>query len=134
MSLASLLWLFPIVFMLHDLEEIVRVESWLRTYGGGVREKIPTFLRKKFDVICSLDSAAFSTAVAVEFLLFSAAAYLAVEKGFYASFFFFSVGFFSHTVGMSETIQKSRRENTRRSDPFYYSICIFLISRSETNR
>ena len=96
MSLASLLWLFPIVFMLHDLEEIVRVESWLRTYGGEVREKIPAFLRKKFDVMCSLDSAAFSAAVAVEFLLFSAAAYLAVEKGFYASFFFFSVGFFAH--------------------------------------
>ncbi|MCR2822072.1 HXXEE domain-containing protein [Lederbergia panacisoli] len=36
----SVIWLFPIIFMFHDLEEIITVESFMSKYKNGVHKTI----------------------------------------------------------------------------------------------
>ncbi len=36
MTLSTLLWLFPVSFMLHDFEEIIRIECWIHRNGDRV--------------------------------------------------------------------------------------------------
>jgi len=39
-SLKRIIWLFPVVFLIHDTEELVFIESWLKNYGGALSEKV----------------------------------------------------------------------------------------------
>lgn len=45
-QLLSLLWLFPVIFMFHDFEEILTVEKWMKTRGDGIFKRIPSFAQK----------------------------------------------------------------------------------------
>ena len=47
-QLVSLLWLFPILFMFHDFEEILTVEKWVKTKGEVVFNQLPPFAQKTF--------------------------------------------------------------------------------------
>ena len=44
-TINTIVWLFPVIFMLHDFEEIIFVEAWKRKY----KRKIQLFLIGKFD-------------------------------------------------------------------------------------
>ncbi|HOJ78679.1 MAG TPA: HXXEE domain-containing protein [Bacillota bacterium] len=35
----TLLWLFPIIFMIHDFEEIIMLKPWLKRYGCLLKGK-----------------------------------------------------------------------------------------------
>ncbi|MGM9732904.1 MAG: HXXEE domain-containing protein [Prevotella sp.] len=37
------IWLFPALFLIHDLEEIVGFKSWIERYGEVVGERFPRF-------------------------------------------------------------------------------------------
>lgn len=42
----SLLWLFPVLFMFHDFEEILTVEKWADSNRDNVLGALPSFARK----------------------------------------------------------------------------------------
>ncbi|WP_025698241.1 HXXEE domain-containing protein, partial [Paenibacillus forsythiae] len=42
----SLLWLFPVLFMFHDFEEILTVEAWAEEHRDKVLSAMPPFARK----------------------------------------------------------------------------------------
>lgn len=42
MDVQTLIWLFPIIFILHDFEEIIMIEKWMKTNSGAIFEKLPT--------------------------------------------------------------------------------------------
>lgn len=46
--LLSLLWLFPILFMFHDFEEILTIEQWIKTKGEGVYKRLPRFAQPMY--------------------------------------------------------------------------------------
>ena len=96
LSTATLIWLFPIVFMLHDFEELVRFRRWMDRYGPTVRPRLPTFIRANFDHIQSRTTAEYAVPIALEFILFSAASLLAVETKWFALFNLCAIGVFAH--------------------------------------
>lgn len=93
-----IVWLFPVIFMLHDFEEIIMVEVWGSHYSKEINTVWPK--RQPFGLnykhFCQTPT--FSIAVAVEFLLFSLISLLSVI--FQSYFFWYSafIGFTLHLV------------------------------------
>ena len=58
-------WLFPIIFIFHDMEEIIGLGAWLRKNLTLIQEKYPFFLRTYKD----FSTEGFALAVAEELVL-----------------------------------------------------------------
>jgi Protein of unknown function with HXXEE motif len=73
----TLIWLFPIMFIFHDFEEIIMVEKWLHKNSPLFYKKLP---RKMADGIIdqlSMSTAQFSVAVLVVFMFVSSSTIMA---------------------------------------------------------
>jgi hypothetical protein len=67
LSLHTVIWLMPIMFMFHDLEEIVTVEAWLLRNRSDLERVLPSRIYKSMEKQFSMETASF--AVAVSFML-----------------------------------------------------------------
>ncbi|MBI2332821.1 MAG: HXXEE domain-containing protein [Chloroflexi bacterium] len=72
MTLDTLLWLLPAVFMFHDFEEIIMVRPWLQKNTPLLRERFPKLAERVLPQLESLSTSAFALAVAEEFILLTA--------------------------------------------------------------
>ncbi|QSF44178.1 HXXEE domain-containing protein [Paenibacillus tianjinensis] len=100
----SILWLLPIIFMIHDFEEIIPIPGWVQRNKEQIYNKIPSFAKARVEKMSSLTGSQFSAAVGVLFVLFSAAAFLAYEYHFYLLYMVLSLGLFLHAffhIGVS---------------------------------
>ncbi|KAA9021044.1 HXXEE domain-containing protein [Niallia endozanthoxylica] len=95
-SLTTLIWLFPITFLLHDFEEIIFVESWFKKNYVRLRPKVPNHMVKVFDDLSKTNAARFSIPVFMQFIVYIIASYLAAEQGFYGLFLGVNAVFFLH--------------------------------------
>jgi hypothetical protein len=85
-SVNTLIWLFPVAFMLHDFEEIIFIEGWYRKHGAAVMARIPVWMQVRFGKIAGMNSSQFAVAVMLEFIAFIPITYAASEKGFFLPF------------------------------------------------
>jgi hypothetical protein len=88
----TLIWLFPIVFMLHDFEEIIMVETWIKKNTELIYNKLPKRLADRVIKQFSMTTAQFSVSVLIIFLFgstFMASQYL--HQGPLANIYFFMV-------------------------------------------
>lgn len=73
-----IVWMFPVIFMLHDFEEIIMVEVW----GSRYKKELNTVWPKKqpfgLNYIHFCQTPTFSIGVEVEFFLFSLISLLSV--------------------------------------------------------
>jgi hypothetical protein len=96
----KLIWWFPIAFILHDFEELILFEPWLKKNAGLIRErirnKIPTFIEKRLDTIFDKTTTQFALPIFLIFLLTCISSLLAAEYGKYTLFFMASSLFFLH--------------------------------------
>lgn len=96
----TLLWLFPIVFMFHDFEELILFEPWLKKNAAEIRAKLaafaPAFFLKQVDCILAKSSTAFAFPVSLIFALTCLATILAAVYGQYAAFLLASGVYFTH--------------------------------------
>ncbi|WNQ12262.1 HXXEE domain-containing protein [Paenibacillus aurantius] len=67
LSLHTVIWLLPIVFMFHDLEEIVTVEPFMRRNRMEIEKRLPSGIGKRLNKIFGMRTGSF--AVAVGFML-----------------------------------------------------------------
>jgi hypothetical protein len=85
-SLSTLLWLFPAVFMVHDLEEIITVESCMKRIASLQLRRVPKLLAPMVTRLTGITTAQFAAAVLLEFIVFLPITYVAAEKGIYYLF------------------------------------------------
>ncbi len=90
----TLVWLFPIVFMFHDFEEILLWELWLSKNSSEIKKRVPAFLAKQVDTIVGKSTAQFSFPVFLIFSLTVLSSFLATEYKSYG-FFLMASGAFS---------------------------------------
>lgn len=64
-------WLLPIVFMIHEFEEIIFFKPWLNNNRDYLIQKFPKIVMCILPKMENLSTAAFALAVAEEFLLLS---------------------------------------------------------------
>jgi hypothetical protein len=73
-----LIWLVPSVFIIHDFEEIIMVENWLKNNEKDVLMIIPARFHDYFAKVFPKNTAGFSVAVLVEYIGILAATIVAV--------------------------------------------------------
>lgn len=66
-----ILWLFPILFMFHDFEEIIFMQAWLNKNRSYLRDKFPGLSSKLLPHFDTITTPAFALGVAEEFILLS---------------------------------------------------------------
>jgi hypothetical protein len=99
-DLAKLIWWFPIVFILHDFEELLLFEPWLKKNGADilarVKDKVPAFVERQLETILQKTTIQFAFPICMIFLLTCIASLLAAEFGQYPFFIAVSGLFFLH--------------------------------------
>lgn len=90
----SIIWLFPIIFMLHDFEEIIFIEWWTQENKLTLFERYP----KVAKVYPELSTAAFALAVCEEFIVIIMITVVSVIFKWYYLWFGVLVFFFVHLV------------------------------------
>lgn len=100
MNTNLLIALLPLVFMLHDFEEIIMFKPWLEKNRDEIKRRFPRIdktLSKHHD---RLSTSAFAVAVLNEFLIIAIITYVSLYFNFYflwfGAFMAFSVHLFVH--------------------------------------
>lgn len=73
LTIQTLIWLFPIMFIIHDFEEIIMVEKWLHNNQTKLYKRLPTKIANRIVKQFSMTTAQFAVAVLLIFLIISAA-------------------------------------------------------------
>jgi hypothetical protein len=98
MKIETMMWLLPVVFMLHEFEEIIMIRPWLAKNAGDLQRRFPSLASQLLPHFQKLSTSALAFAVAEEFILLSVLTYLAVEFELYAAWAGLLIAFFSHLL------------------------------------
>jgi hypothetical protein len=85
-TMSSLMWLFLAAFMIHDFEEIIVVESWMKKNYQRIHKLVPGSIGRIMSGMSDIKSSQFAVAVFIEFIFFIPVTYLAVEHHNYILF------------------------------------------------
>lgn len=96
LHILTVVWLFPIIFMLHDFEEILTIERWVKRNKDVVLEKLPPSLHKFFYSSFQVTTLQFSQDVFRIFLVIIAATLMAALFSFYFPFLMLLALFIAH--------------------------------------
>lgn len=92
-SLETLIWLFPIIFVFHDFEEIIMMEKWLKLNTAKLNERLPQKWADRVSEQFSMTTAQFSAAVLIIFLVVSSSTFMAsqyIQNGPLGNIYFFT--------------------------------------------
>jgi hypothetical protein len=98
MKTETIMWLLPIVFMIHDFEEVIMFKPWAGKNAPYLRQRFPRLAARMLPHFEGLSTSAFALAVAVMFLVVSIATLVAVEFNLYALWAGVLIGFFIHLI------------------------------------
>jgi len=93
-----IIWLLPIVFMIHDFEEIIFFKSWINKNKDYLTEKFPKISKHFLVRFENLSTSAFTLAVAEEFVLLSLITVGSVLFNNYFLWLAAFMGFFAHLL------------------------------------
>ena len=66
-----IIWLFPILFIFHDFEEIIFIQVWISKNRRYLCEKLPRLSKKLLPHFDNITTSSFALGVAEEFILIS---------------------------------------------------------------
>lgn len=93
---------FLVIFMLHNLEEIITVEKWIQKTYPRVRDNIPSFIKKEINNYKDITSAQFAMVVFVFSVFVSILILIAVMTQHYYLFLgvnlLFALNIFTHPL------------------------------------
>jgi hypothetical protein len=93
-----IIWLLPIVFMIHDFEEIIFFKPWINKNKSYLTEKFPKISKRFLPRMENLSTSAFALAVAEEFVLLSLITVGSVLFDNYLLWLAAFMGFFVHLL------------------------------------
>ena len=86
MTIDMLMGLLPVVFMLHEFEEIIFIKPWIMKNGAFLRARFPRAASRVLPRLEGLSTSSFALAVAEEFTVLSIVTFISVEFGLYSFF------------------------------------------------
>ena len=95
---STIIWLLPVVFMIHDFEEIIFFKSWINKNKDYLIEKFPKISKRFLPRFVNLSTSAFALAVAEEFILLSVITIGSVLFDNYMLWLAAFMGFFVHLL------------------------------------
>ncbi len=93
-----IIWLLPIVFMIHDFEEIIFFKPWISKNREYLTKKFPKISKRFLPQMENLSTSAFALAVAEEFVLLSLITVGSVLFDNYFLWLAAFMGFFVHLL------------------------------------
>lgn len=90
-----LIWLFPIIFGIHDFEEIILIEKWVSKNKKDLMKILPIRASSFFEKNFAQKTNQFSLVVFVEFLLISLSTILVFLNGFNGGYKWLYLGLYS---------------------------------------
>ena len=66
-----IIWLFPIIFIFHDFEEIIFMEMWIQKNKEFLSRKFPMLSKKMLSHFNNITASSFALGVAEEFIIIS---------------------------------------------------------------
>lgn len=95
-TLQTLIWLFPLTFFIHDLEEIIFWKKWLKKNGKEIKTKVPKFAKNTFEYVSKKSTAEALVPMLLIFCLTILSSYLAMAYRHYLLFVFANSVFLVH--------------------------------------
>ncbi|MDU4695277.1 MAG: HXXEE domain-containing protein [Paenibacillus sp.] len=95
-SISSLVWLFLVAFVIHDMEEIIWVGPWAKRNRQKVVAAVPARMKRSLTQMLNITSSQFAVAVLLEFIVFVPFTLMAAEQGGFFVFLSFNTLFFVH--------------------------------------
>lgn len=99
-NIKTIVWLLPILFMIHDFEEIIMAEAWSKKFEKELKED--TFMMKKkpfgLNGTSYWSTAAFSIGVEIIFVILSVASILSCVFSSYFIWYGFLFAFTFHFI------------------------------------
>ncbi|WP_178024672.1 HXXEE domain-containing protein [uncultured Paenibacillus sp.] len=95
-SVTSLVWLFLVAFVIHDMEEIIWVGPWAKRNRHKVAVAVPPRMKRSLMQMLNITSGQFAVAVLLEFIVFVPFTLMAAEQGRFFIFLSFNTLFFLH--------------------------------------
>jgi hypothetical protein len=93
---------FIIIFMLHNLEEILSIERWFKHIYPRIMDRVPAFAQKELKKFENITAAQFAMVVFLLSIVFAALFLIAVMTDQYFIFiglnFLFAVNIFTHPL------------------------------------
>lgn len=96
MNIFLLIALLPVVFMLHDFEEIIFFQPWLRKNRGEFFQRFPKLAKMIYSNHGNLSTSSFAVAILHVFVAISAATFLSLYFNSYGLWFGAFMVFFLH--------------------------------------
>lgn len=90
--------LLPIVFIIHDFEEIIFFKSWMSKNSAYLKVKYPFLAKRLLAQFNNLSTASFAVAVLEEFVLLVAITFATLYSGCYYLWLGVFMAFFIHLI------------------------------------
>lgn len=83
----SIIWLLPIIFMIHDFEEILMMKAWLKRNHSDLLKRFPRFAEAFLNYYQQVSTASFALGVACLFFFLSLVTFVSEQIGDYHLWF-----------------------------------------------
>lgn len=93
-----LIWLFPILFIFHDFEEILLMQAWINKNKYYLCERFPRLSKKLQPHFDNITTSSFALGVAEEFILISVVTIISYVTNFYSLWVGLFIAFTLHLV------------------------------------
>lgn len=123
-DIQTLIWLFPIIFVFHDFEEIIMLESWIAKSRDKIKKALPIRMANKVLEQFSMTTAQMAAAVLIVFLFVSSSTFMAsqyVTEGAGGSIRYFIVVVLVFFIHVFTHAGQSILFNHSRSHHLYFS-------------
>lgn len=93
-----MIWFFPILFIFHDFEEIIFIESWIKKNRKYLSEKFPKLSKRLLPHFDNITTSSFAFGVAEEFILISIITIVSYITNFYSLWVGLFIAFTLHLI------------------------------------
>lgn len=93
-----MIWLFPILFIFHDFEEIIFMEWWVSKNSQYLSERFPRLSKKLLPHFDNITTSSFALGVAEEFILISIITVVSYVTNWYILWVGFFIAFTLHLI------------------------------------
>lgn len=97
-DIKEMVWLFPILFMFHDFEEIIFMQSWVNKNRRYLYHRFPALSKKLLPHFDNITTSSFALGVAEEFILISIITVVSYVTNWYMLWIGLFITFILHLV------------------------------------
>lgn len=127
-NMQIIIWLFPILFIFHDFEEIIFVQVWWNKNRLYMRDRFPKLSKKLLSHFDNITTASFAFGVAEEFIIISIVTIISYMTDWYYLWIGLFIAFTLHLlIHCFQAIIVGRYIPTIITSVICLPICIYII-------